>query len=424
MRAARPGAPGATPREAALSLGLLGSLYFCQGLPFGFFTQSLPVVLRKAGLSLGTIGLTSLLALPWALKFLWAPLVDRHALPGVGRRKSWIVPLQLGAVGILAVLAASSQARALPALLGAVVLLNLVAATQDIATDGLAIDRLAPGQRGLANGLQVAGYRVGMIAGGGLLLVVHDRLGPAGTFAAMAGLTALATLPIAFARDRPAAPPEPTLAPPRATVHFLRRPGAGRLLALIVVYKAGDAFATGMLRPFLADAGLSLAQIGWLVGTVGFVAGLLGALCGGALVNRLGRRNALVAFGLLQAAAVAGYAALAVGSPGLVALHALCAAEHFAGGMATAALFTCMMDWCARETGATDYTVQASAVVIATGVASALAGFSAQALGYLGHFCLAALLALGAVVVVARAFPGALARAPIRGAGEEVTSCA
>jgi len=82
--------------------------------------------------------------------------------------------------------------------------------------------------------------------------------------------------------------------------------------------------------------------------------------------------------------------------------------EHFAGGMATAALFTCMMDWCSSDASATDYTVQASAVVIATAVAAAAAGFSAQALGYFHHFCLAAALSLGALLVVRRYFPGQL----------------
>jgi len=387
-------------KRAAATSALLGSLYFSQGLPFGFFTQALPVLLRKQGWALSEIGLSSLLALPWALKFLWAPLVDRHALPGTGRRKSWIVPLQLLAAAVLLALAIAGTVR-LPVLMMAVLLLNLVAATQDIATDGLAVDLVPPAQRGLINGLQVAGFRVGMIAGGGLLLAFHEQLGARLTFLAMAALTALATLPVAGARE-PRAVAAPTA---HALRHFLRRPGAGRLLALVVAYKAGDAFATGMLRPFLTDAGLSLAELGWLLGTVGFVAGLVGALGGGALVNRLGRRRALLLFGAFQAATVAGYAALALGHPGRAVLYLVCGAEHLAGGMATAALFTCMMDWCRAESGATDYTVQASAVVIATGVAATLAGFSAQALGYGAHFALAALLALAALAVVRRCFP-------------------
>ena len=404
-------------------MGLLGSLYFSQGLPFGFFVQALPVMLRKQGFSLGEIGLASLLAAPWALKFVWAPVVDRYSISRIGRRKSWIVPLQIASVVILAALASFAPTSSMAVLMPAVLLLSLLAATQDIATDGLAVDMLAPHERGFANGLQVAGYRVGMIVGGGLLLILHDRLGSAGTFLAMSALTAIATLPIIMARESRRAEPQEHRSSVK-NVHFLRRPGAARLLLLIGSYKAGDAFATGMLRPFLADAGLSLEQIGWLLGTVGFVAGLLGALCGGVLVERLGRKTAVVAFGLLQAAAVAGYAYLAMGRFSQTALYALCAAEHFAGGMATAALFTCMMDWCSREASATDYTVQASAVVVATGVASAVAGFSAQALGYPGHFCLATVLALGAVAAVRRCFPTPEAALALRGATKEVASCA
>jgi predicted MFS family arabinose efflux permease len=187
----------------------------------------------------------------------------------------------------------------------------------------------------------------------------------------------------------------------------VRRPGALRLLALIVVYKAGEAFAAGMLRPFLVDQHLTIEDVGWLLGTVGFVAGMLGALIGGALLARVGRRRALIAFGVGQVVAVGGYAVIALGAPSITTLGVWCAVEHLASGMATAALFTCMMDWSLAETGGTDYTVQASAVVIATGAASTVSGFSATALGYAGHFAVGAGLCVLAVVAAARLFPRA-----------------
>jgi len=250
-----------------------------------------------------------------------------------------------------------------------------------------------------------------MIVGGGVLLIFYDRLGATLAFLAMAALTALSTVPVGRLREPAPVPAQadPSSSDPSSGKSFLRRAGAWRLLVVVMTYKAGEAFATGMLRPFLADAGLGLADIGLLVGTVGFVAGLVGALVGGALVGRLGRRAALLLFGLLQAAAVGSYAILAFHAPhahpARPLLFAVCGLEHLAGGMATAALFTCMMDWCAPETSATDYTVQASAVVIATGLSATGAGASAQALGYFHHFCLAAALALVAVLVVWRCFP-------------------
>jgi MFS transporter, PAT family, beta-lactamase induction signal transducer AmpG len=412
-----------SPRTG-MKLGLLGSLYFSQGLPFGFFTQALPVMLRKNGFSLGEIGLASLLAVPWALKFLWAPAVDRYSFRRVGRRKSWIVPLQLSAVAVLLALAGFISAESMSMLMVAAFVLNLIAATQDIATDGLAVDMLEPQERGFANGLQVAGYRVGMIVGGGALLILHDELGSSVTFLSMAIMTGLATIPIVLAREPRAADLPHHCRSERAAVHFLRRPGTVRILVLVVVYKAGDAFATSMLRPYLADTGLTLADIGWLLGTVGFVSGLVGAVIGGGLVNRFGRKRSLLLFGAAQAATVAGYAFLAAHTPSAQALYVLCAAEHLAGGMATAALFTCMMDWCSSASSATDYTVQASAVVIATGVASAIAGFSAQVFGYFGHFVIATGLAVAAVAVVRQFFPTPSLASASAATEPEVVRCA
>ncbi|WP_437275232.1 MFS transporter [Sorangium sp. So ce375] len=409
-----------SPHLSLRRLGLLTSLYICQGLPFGFFTQALPVLLRKQGISLEGIGLASLLALPWALKFLWAPLVDRFFSPRLGRRRSWILPLQALTIVALGLLSLREPGEGLSSVLVAVLIVNLLSATQDIATDGLAVDMLEPGERGWANGVQVAGYRAGMIVGGGALLVFFDRLGWGLTFALMALAIAILSVPTLLAREvgggREGARSSSVAA---IATSFWRRPHATRVLALIVVYKLGDAFAVGMLRPFLSDLGLSLADIGWLLGTVGFVAGLLGALAGGALVLRLGRRSSLVGFAVLQAVSVLGYAYVARADTGVPLLAALCAFEHFAGGMATAALFTCMMDWTDPECAATDYTLQASAMVIATGVASAASGFSAGRLGYPLHFSMAAALAGLSPILTHLLFPGA--RFPAKIALEEAS---
>jgi MFS family permease len=388
-------------RSLAGKLGLLATLYFSQGLPFGFFTQALPALLRRQGHGLREVGLSSLVALPWALKFLWAPLVDRLSLPRLGRRRSWILPAQALTALLLLALALSPPDGSLALVIAGAFLSNLFTATQDIASDALAIDILAPEERGIGNGVRVGGYRAGMIAGGGATLVLLERAGWAASLAGMALLVALATVPLL--RERESAPETPsTGSVPRES--FLARRDGARILLLLVVYKAGDAFAVGMLRPFLVDRGLGLADVGALVGTVGFLAGLVGALAGGALVPRLGRRRSLVLFGLGQALTVAGYAAVAR-SPSPAMLGVACAAEHFAGGTATAALFTCMMDWSRPRSCASDYTIQASAVVIATGLASAASGFSAQALGYPGHFAAAAALAALAVGAASLLFP-------------------
>jgi MFS transporter, PAT family, beta-lactamase induction signal transducer AmpG len=394
-------------------LGLLTSLYLSQGLPYGFFTQALPVLLRERGLSLPAIGLTHLLALPWALKFLWAPFMDRYGSARLGRRRGYILPLQLVSAAVLGGLALLEDGAAdMRVLLGAVLLVNLLASTQDVATDGLAVELLAPAERGWGNGIQVAGYRVGMILGGGWMLLVFARLGWRPTLASLGVLLLAATVPVALWREPPSpVAPDATAPSPgpwlrEAFGHWRHQPGVGAWFTLLVLFKAGESLATGMVRTFLVDVGLGLEQVGWMLGVVGFTTGLLGALVGGALVHRLGPRRALLLFGTLQAAAVGLYALAARGaSP--AGLTAVCAVEHFTSGMATATLFTVMMDACRPEHAASDYTVQACLVVLATGAAAAVSGWSAQALGYAGHFTLAAAVCALAVIWVPRvALPG------------------
>jgi RhtX/FptX family siderophore transporter len=397
-----------TALKTPMKLGLLTSLYLSQGLPFGFFTQALPVLLRKQGLSLPAIGLANLLALPWALKFLWAPLMDRYGSERLGRRRGYILPLQFLSGALLMGLALPEGTVSVRALLVAVLLVNLLAATQDVATDGLAVELLEPRELGWGNGIQVAGYRVGMILGGGLMLVLFEALGWRLTLLSLGAMLLVATVPVVLFRESPSpASPDKGVGLSHwlreSLLHWMHRPGAGAWLTLLVLFKAGEHLATGMLRTFLVDVGLSLSQVGWMLGFVGFTTGLLGALAGGALVNRLGQRRALLAFGTLQAGAVLLYALAARGAS-LPMLALVCGVEHLTSGMATAALFTVMMETCRPEHAASDYTVQASLVVLATGGAAAVSGFSAQAIGYPWHFTLSAAVCAMAVVWVALTF--------------------
>lgn len=377
-------------------VALLTSLYFAQGLPFGIFTQALPVMMRQEGHSLQAIGLSNLLALPWVLKFAWAPLVDR--LPGPRRRV--IVPLNLAAAALLGGLALTTPGAIGP-LVVTVLLCNLVAATQDVATDGLAVETLPEAERGLGNGVQVAGYRLGMVLGGGVLVQLFDRWGWTASFGTAALALLAVTVPILLV---PPAPRLPSGAP-SASWEALRwdRWFAGRAgfawFVLLCAYKLGDSFGTAMVKPMLVDQGLTLGRIGELMGLWGSVAGMAGALVGGALVGRLPRRAALATFAALQVPTLLGYAWIAHAGPGSIVAAIL--VEHVVSGMATAALFTAMMDACRPGHAGSDYTVQASVVVLAQGLGAMASGWSAARFGYVGHFALAAGLALVPLFVVA-----------------------
>jgi MFS family permease len=143
---------------------------------------------------------------------------------------------------------------------------------------------------------------------------------------------------------------------------------------------------------------MTLAEIGWLIGTVGFVASLVGALLGGALTSRFGYYRSMIKFGLLQVLGIVGYVAIASAHLSKEMLYGIVAFEHLAGGMATAAIFTMMMDACRKGSEGTDYTIQSCVFVLATGAATAVSGWLAQSIGYTNYFMVSALAASIAVV--------------------------
>ena len=380
---------------------LLAALYLSQGLPYGFFVQALPVLLRKQGVSLEAIGLTSMLALPWALKFAWAPWIERSA-----SKRRWIMGLQLAMAIVMAGLAWFDPSRGtLWALYAGVLITNALCATQDIATDGLAVELLSFSERGVGNGLQVAAYRVGMIVGGGAMLWVYARVGWWTSMTLFGVLILAASVPIMRYREprveKTPGAPEARSGPWRAMFSFVRAPGAIGWLVLIGSYKFGESMGTGMLRPYLVDSGWGEDTIGWVLGGVGFGAGLVGALGGGWLSGRIGRHRTLLYGATAQIVGVMSYGAFVWwGGARLDALVVATLVEHLSSGVATAALFTMMMDRCDVRHGATHYTLQACVVVIAAGIAQVVSGYVASRWGYEATFWLASILCACAAVGV------------------------
>ena len=381
-------------------LAILLSLYFAQGLPTGIYNQALPAILRTQGVSLTVIGLTALLALPWALKVFWAPFVDRWHHPRLGRARSWIVPLQLACAGLV-VLVACFDPESLSSTTGIVVffllmfLLNLLAATQDIATDGLAVRTLAKGERSLGNSIQVVGYRLGLIVGGGLLLYLLGAWSWTGAFLAVAGLLVLLTLPILFHRE-PDEDPRVTKAPGYLkTFHtFIRTPGFLTWLWVLLSYKVADGLGSAMVKPMLVDMGFNLKQLGLQISILGSLATVAGALLAGWLIALWGRYPALAGFGLLQALGLGGYGVLSLEwrqghavTPWMV--YGINALEHLAGGLATVALLTVVMDYCRPRHAGADFTLQVSILAVTGGLAHLLAGPVAEYIGYSGYYLLA-----------------------------------
>jgi len=384
----------ASPRPPATApLLLLTSLYIAQGLPYGFFTQALPVLMRDAGASLKAISATSLLFLPWALKFLWAPLVDH-----VGSRRGWIIPIQFIAAIGAALLAMVDPGHGFLAVFIAVFAFNVLAAVQDVATDGMAVRLLDVQARGFGNSIQVGAYRIGMVLGGGLLLWVYAKLGWVAMCLGMSALLALTCVPVLLhreARDDAPRPRRPSLKRLAAGwLPRLRLPGMLALVLLVCAYKFGDAMTASLVGPMLKDGGYALEEIAVFKGTLGSIMGLVGAAAGGLLAFRFGRRRTLLACGAAQALSLLLYVLAASDVDDRLLMWTACTAEHLFGGMATVALFTLMMDASDPEHAGTDYTLLACAVVIAQGIAVFAGAAIGDSLGYAPTFLIGFLLSV------------------------------
>ncbi|MEM6793689.1 MAG: MFS transporter [Acidobacteriota bacterium] len=408
-----PEAPDTPSRQAtnsrASKYSLIGTLYVAQAIPLGFFITAMPVILRSEGMPIELVGLFSAIAFPWLLKFLWAPLVDRYRWRWMSRGHylSWILLLQVLAIASVLGLAAVDLGSQLGLVIGLAAFFMVLSATQDIATDGLSVRALASEERGPGNGIQVGGYYLGQVLGGGFLLILFAQLGWSSVFIAMALLLAL-PVPWVLRFREPAhgADDAASRVGYGALRRFFTRPGTLQWVGLLLLFRSGEAMATFSFNQMLLDLGLGLTDIGLLAGLLYALGALAGSLLGGALVPVLGRRPAILGFAALQCAAILSYLLPASGRSDLWTLAASLVLVSFAGGASTAALYTAMMDASRQESAGTDFTLQQALCAIGPVVGTGLSGFSVAAWGFGGHFLLCAAIAFAAfLLAMAQSLP-------------------
>lgn len=365
----------------------LGIFYFAQGLPFGLQVMALPVILADRGVSYTGISLSLFLALPYSLKLFVAPLVDRFELPGFGRRRSWIFPLSLASALIALFGAFGANDETLTPLLLTIFFLNLAAALSDIAVDALAVSTLCPTELGYGNAIQVGAYKVGMLTTGGLLLMVHSRIGDAGIFLAIATMNFIAAIFAWFMRPDASGEAQGGVAlkeMKRLLLELHRSPFTRAALAIALTYKLGEAILDTLFRPFLRNAGYPIEVIGELVGVYGTIAGIAGTLLGGVIYARMVLVRALLFVAIARALALLGELIFVIEEGSFEALAAVSIAEHLASGMITTVVFAMMMRASVAIIGGTSFTLLATAEVMGKGISGLLAGIVADAIGVVG----------------------------------------
>ena len=348
-----------SPAQGRKMLLMIGCLYLVQGLPVGLAFQAYPVLLRDGGASLDLISLVPLASLPWVFKFFWAAMVENRWAARLGRRRSWILPMQtLLALSLAGMAALPFTAVNAPALLVLVAVASLVSATQDIATDGLASERLHGTGLAHINTFQVAGFMLGMLVGGPGAMVGLGTVGHAATLLTLAVMVLLCCLPVALWRE-----PEPPSGahPERASLRaFFRRAGALPLLALGMCATMGGAVSFGIAKLFLIDRGWSVDAVGTLSGTGNTLMIVAGCLIAGVTTVRFGPLSTLLLGGALVGGSSVGWVALALDAS-LAVPAAVWSLATFSGlgiGVCTVASYTLLMRFAQQgPQPGTDYSV-------------------------------------------------------------------
>jgi PAT family beta-lactamase induction signal transducer AmpG len=365
-------------------------LSFASGLPLNLTGSTLQAWLASVQIDIKTIGIFSLVGLPYVLKFLWAPLLDRYLPPLLGRRRGWILLYQLAlAIGI-GVMALSSPTRE-PYALGAIALLvAFLSASQDIVVDAYRVDVIPPSERALAAAATTFGYRSAAMFAGAVILVLAAHVGWRSAYLLVAGIMAMTVFATLWA-------PEPTTPgrPPRtladAVVHPLRdllsQKGALGFLLLVLLYKVGDAFALSLYSAFMIKGvGFSLDQLS-IAGKVNMVVStMIGVALGGWIYMRWGMFRSLLIFGVGQALTNLLYMWLALAGKQLWLMILATSLDNLIGGMGQAAYVAFLVSLCSASFSATQYALLSALSAIPRVLMGAVAGQVVESVGWANFF--------------------------------------
>ena len=381
---------------------------FVCGLPLLLTMSVLQAWMKDQGVDLTVIGMMALVGLPYTLKFLWAPVVDRFTLPFLGRRRGWILVAQLALMASIAGLGQSDPANNPWMVALAAFLVTFFSASQDIVVDAYRREDLSDEELGLGSSLYINGYRVGMLlaSGGGLIMADYIPFSMVYLILAICMLPGVVTTLLTPEPENPAGKPkdmkEAVIDP---LVEYFNRSGALWILTFILLYKVGDTMASAMTTPFYLDIGFSKSEIGAVVKLFGFWATIAGGLAGGVMMIRLGINRSLWIFGFLQAVSTACFALLANAGYSIPLLSFVIAFENLSSGMGTAAYAAFMASITNKKFTATQYALLTSLMGVPRVLASAPTGFLAKNVGWEFFFIACALVAIPGMLLLLKFAP-------------------
>lgn len=385
-------------------MAVLLGLGFASGLPNALTKDTLGSWMTDAKLDMKTVGAFSLVALPYSLKFAWAPLLDRYVPPLLGRRRGWLLIAQVLVAAAIAAMATIDPSSSLAGVAVAALALAFFSASQDIVADGYRADVLDESELGAGNALFVTGWRIGyLVSSAGVLWLVGRSLTSwplAYVFAAMAmAVGILATL----AAPEPQAPPrsdsfhEAVVAPFR---EFVTRRDGWFLLVFAMVFKLPDVVVGPLTVPFMQKIGIAKEDIATVRQGVGILITIFGTLVGGGVVARFGVSRSLWVFGIAQALSNLGFWALARTGPQLDVMTCVIAVENFCAGLTTAGFLAFLMSRCDRRFSATQFALLTSLMALGATAIGSVSGALQEALGWETFFAVSVLAGIPGMLML------------------------
>lgn len=377
---------------------------FSSGLPLALSGSTLQAWMAKEKIDLTTIGLISLVGIPYSLKPLWAPLMDRYIPPFLGRRRGWILITQiLLCIAILSV----SQFDPINALSIIAVLAFLIAflsASQDIVIDAYRVEILKTEEFGLGASLANMGYRIALIVTGGIALILSDQFPWQQVYQFMAAAMLIGLIATWYA-DEPEASPSPKNLKDAVflpLIDFLNRPKVFEVATFVFLYKLDAVFASALVTPFLTQLGFSGTEIGSVFKIYGVVATIVGTFVGGAFLTRLGLLRSLWTFGILQGLAGLSFFFLAHLGRNYPMMVTAITAENFFSGMGTSAYAAFLMSLCNKKFTATQFALVSSLMALTRSVGTSYSGAIAKNFGWEIYFIISILIAVPALALLLR----------------------
>ena len=407
MSANSPSQPAQRGLTAVLNRRMLICIFtgFASGMPLYLLIQLVPAWLRDSGVSLAEIGLFSLVGLPYAWKFLWAPFMDRINL-SLGLRRGWMVVAQVGLIASIGLMGSVDPLTQTTWVATLAVVIAVLSATQDVAIDAYRRELLPDTELGLGNSVHVQAYRISSLVPGSLALVLADNLPWSQVFwitAAFMGVGVVMSLSIKEPVREHRPPSNLQAAVLEPFLEYVHRRGWQSLvlaLAFMVLYKLGDNMATALSTPFYLDLGFSKTEIGLVAKNAALWPAIFGGLVGGLLMIRLGINRALWLFGAIQMASILGYAWLAASGPILWMLAAVIAFEYLGVGLGTAAFTAFIARESSKTFAATQFALFTALAALPRSLANATTGVLVEYVGWVEFFLLCTVLAIPGMLLL------------------------